>query len=67
MNGVCIDIETTGFSKNDSIISISLLKFTGPRVDDIFSTQEEPYQSSLLRSLALLIIWLLAILLLMVS
>jgi len=42
MNGVCIDIETTGFSKNDSIISISLLKFTGPRVDDIFSTLVNP-------------------------
>lgn len=42
MIGVCIDIETTGFSKNDSIISISLLKFTGPRVDDIFSTLINP-------------------------
>jgi len=45
MTGVCIDIETTGFSKNDSIISISLIKFTGPRVDDIFSTLINPGRS----------------------
>jgi DNA polymerase-3 subunit epsilon len=42
MTGVCIDIETTGFSRNDSIISITLLKFTGYQVDDIFSTLVNP-------------------------
>jgi DNA polymerase-3 subunit alpha (Gram-positive type) len=42
MMGVVVDVETTGFSKNDSIISISLLKFTGPRIDDLFSTLVNP-------------------------
>ena len=45
MTGVVIDIETTGFSRNDSIISITLLKFTGYRIDDIFSTLVNPDRS----------------------
>jgi len=42
MTGVVVDVETTGYTKNDSIISISLLKFTGSRVDRIFSTYVNP-------------------------
>lgn len=42
MRGVVIDIETTGFSKNDSIISITLLRFNGVIIDDILSTLINP-------------------------
>jgi DNA polymerase III epsilon subunit-like protein len=45
MTGVVVDVETTGFTKNDSIISISLLKFTGSRVDDVFSSLVNPQRA----------------------
>ena len=45
MKGSVIDIETTGFSRNDSIISITLLKFTDYRIDDMFYTLVNPNRS----------------------
>ena len=42
MRGVVVDIETTGFSKEDAITSISLIKFFGYRIDDIFSSLVNP-------------------------
>ena len=36
------DLETTGFTKNDSIISISLIRFTSTTVHGIFSTLINP-------------------------
>ena len=43
MRGIVLDLETTGFSSSkDKIISISAIKFTDSKIEDIYSTLIDP-------------------------
>ena len=42
MRGIVTDIETTGFKRTSAIISISMVKFNGYIIEEIFSTLVNP-------------------------